>query len=270
MRLQDRPRFRASATARFLSFEQGANAARALAQSGPAPGELPAARRDRGRAHRRPTTAATRCCSSRSSRPTTRSTRGSRGRSSASATTTAPCATTRSASANDEPHGGERDDARGQLAQRVPARAVHARRDRRTRRDQRDVRDRVHVGPFHRPARGGDGAVLDTAAAGRRVAGRRHLPLHPRLPRRPRAVLHRARARHRRRAAASSGPRSSRPRPTRCLRNGGTITHHHAVGRDHRPWYDRQRPEPFAGALRAAKAALDPASILNPGVLVDP
>jgi alkyldihydroxyacetonephosphate synthase len=52
--------------------------------------------------------------------------------------------------------------------------------------------------------------------------------------------------------------------------SGGTITHHHAVGRDHRPWYDRQRPEPFATALRAAKAALDPAGILNPGVLIDP
>jgi alkyldihydroxyacetonephosphate synthase len=51
---------------------------------------------------------------------------------------------------------------------------------------------------------------------------------------------------------------------------GGTITHHHAVGRDHRPWYDRQRPEPFALALRGAKAALDPAGIMNPGVLVDP
>jgi alkyldihydroxyacetonephosphate synthase len=51
---------------------------------------------------------------------------------------------------------------------------------------------------------------------------------------------------------------------------GGTITHHHAVGRDHRPWYDRQRPEPFARALRAAKAAIDPAGILNPGVLIDP
>jgi alkyldihydroxyacetonephosphate synthase len=51
---------------------------------------------------------------------------------------------------------------------------------------------------------------------------------------------------------------------------GGTITHHHAVGRDHRPWYDRQRPEPFAAALRAAKAAVDPAGILNPGVLVGP
>ena len=51
---------------------------------------------------------------------------------------------------------------------------------------------------------------------------------------------------------------------------GGTITHHHAVGRDHRPWYDQQRPEPFAEALRAAKKALDPRGILNPGVLVDP
>jgi alkyldihydroxyacetonephosphate synthase len=51
---------------------------------------------------------------------------------------------------------------------------------------------------------------------------------------------------------------------------GGTITHHHAVGRDHRPWYDRQRPDPFAEALRAAKRALDPGGILNPGVLIDP
>ncbi|MFL5870088.1 MAG: FAD-binding oxidoreductase, partial [Solirubrobacterales bacterium] len=51
---------------------------------------------------------------------------------------------------------------------------------------------------------------------------------------------------------------------------GGTITHHHAVGRDHRPWYDRQRPDRFADALRAAKRELDPTSILNPGVLIDP
>ncbi|HEX2086769.1 MAG TPA: FAD-binding oxidoreductase, partial [Solirubrobacteraceae bacterium] len=54
------------------------------------------------------------------------------------------------------------------------------------------------------------------------------------------------------------------------LAAGGTITHHHAVGRDHRPWYDRQRPEPFATALRAAKAGLDPHGVLNPGVLIDP
>jgi alkyldihydroxyacetonephosphate synthase len=49
---------------------------------------------------------------------------------------------------------------------------------------------------------------------------------------------------------------------------GGTITHHHAVGRDHMPWYRRQRPKLFGEALGAAKATLDPAGILNPGVLV--
>jgi alkyldihydroxyacetonephosphate synthase len=54
------------------------------------------------------------------------------------------------------------------------------------------------------------------------------------------------------------------------LAAGGTITHHHAVGRDHRPWYDKQRPEPFAAALRAAKAAVDPEGVLNPGVLIEP
>jgi alkyldihydroxyacetonephosphate synthase len=51
--------------------------------------------------------------------------------------------------------------------------------------------------------------------------------------------------------------------------NGATITHHHAVGRDHRAWYDQQRSNLFATALSAAKAALDPAGILNPGALVD-
>lgn len=52
------------------------------------------------------------------------------------------------------------------------------------------------------------------------------------------------------------------------LQAGGTITHHHAVGRDHRPWYDRQRPDPFAAALRGAKSAVDPGNLLNPGVLI--
>jgi alkyldihydroxyacetonephosphate synthase len=52
------------------------------------------------------------------------------------------------------------------------------------------------------------------------------------------------------------------------IENGGTITHHHAVGRDHMPWYQRQRPALFGEALAAAKQALDPAGIMNPGVLV--
>jgi alkyldihydroxyacetonephosphate synthase len=54
------------------------------------------------------------------------------------------------------------------------------------------------------------------------------------------------------------------------LEAGGTITHHHGVGRDHGSWYDRQRPDAFAAALSGAKAAVDPLGLLNPGVLVAP
>jgi len=52
--------------------------------------------------------------------------------------------------------------------------------------------------------------------------------------------------------------------------HGGTTTHHHAVGRFHRPFYDKQRPELFARALRGAKRELDRNGMLNPGVLIDP
>jgi alkyldihydroxyacetonephosphate synthase len=51
--------------------------------------------------------------------------------------------------------------------------------------------------------------------------------------------------------------------------SGATITHHHSVGRLHRPWYEKERPAPFELALRAAKEALDPDGLLNPGVLLD-
>jgi alkyldihydroxyacetonephosphate synthase len=52
------------------------------------------------------------------------------------------------------------------------------------------------------------------------------------------------------------------------LRSGGTITHHHAVGRLHRPWYEREVPTLHLAALAAVKRELDPAGILNPGVLL--
>ena len=48
---------------------------------------------------------------------------------------------------------------------------------------------------------------------------------------------------------------------------GGTITHHHAVGRDHAPWYRREQPDLYLEALAAMKRTLDPESVLNPGVL---
>ncbi|UBU19031.1 FAD-binding oxidoreductase [Nonomuraea gerenzanensis] len=49
---------------------------------------------------------------------------------------------------------------------------------------------------------------------------------------------------------------------------GGTITHHHGVGRDHLDAYASEIGPVGAGILRAVKAELDPAGILNPGVLV--
>jgi alkyldihydroxyacetonephosphate synthase len=51
---------------------------------------------------------------------------------------------------------------------------------------------------------------------------------------------------------------------------GGTITHHHAVGRDHRGGYEREADPLFRKMLAAAKEVADPHGILNPGVLIDP
>ncbi len=51
--------------------------------------------------------------------------------------------------------------------------------------------------------------------------------------------------------------------------HGATITHHHAVGRVHRPWYERERPALFGAALAAVKRELDPAGVMNPGVLLE-
>ncbi|WP_308633278.1 FAD-linked oxidase C-terminal domain-containing protein, partial [Nocardia neocaledoniensis] len=49
---------------------------------------------------------------------------------------------------------------------------------------------------------------------------------------------------------------------------GGTITHHHAVGADHRPWMSAEIGDLGVRVLRAVKRELDPAGILNPGKLV--
>ena len=54
------------------------------------------------------------------------------------------------------------------------------------------------------------------------------------------------------------------------IKHGGTITHHHAVGRDHRSGYEREVDPLFRGMLQATKHAVDPQGILNPGVLFDP
>ncbi|MCE8522662.1 FAD-binding oxidoreductase [Ruegeria pomeroyi] len=52
--------------------------------------------------------------------------------------------------------------------------------------------------------------------------------------------------------------------------HGGTVTHHHAVGRDHRGGYEAQSPALMRAAIAAMKSRFDPAGILNPGALIDP
>jgi alkyldihydroxyacetonephosphate synthase len=52
------------------------------------------------------------------------------------------------------------------------------------------------------------------------------------------------------------------------VRCGAAITHHHAVGTDHKPYLTAEIGEVGVAALRAVKQALDPAGVLNPGVLI--
>ncbi len=134
---------------------------------------------------------------------------------------------------------------------------------------QRHVRDRDHLGPLRGVPRQGQGR--DRAAI-RQATGRpgqvtcRFTHVYPDGPA-PYFSFH-ALGRH---GALEEQWRAIKTAAGDALiAAGGTITHHHAVGRDHRPWYDRQRPELFAAALRAAKHALDPQGMLNPGVLIDP
>ena len=95
--------------------------------------------------------------------------------------------------------------------------------------------------------------------------GRVTLPLHARLPRRPGALLHRARAGAPRRGGRAVGARSSAPPsrrdPRRAAARSPTTTRSAATtGR----WYDRQRPEPFAAALRARQGGGRPDRAAQP------
>ena len=113
---------------------------------------------------------------------------------------------------------------------------------------------------FHVAVRGRSRRVGDRAASP--AASRTSIPTAPRRTSRCCAGAARRRGR-----AVARDEAGGRPRDPRRRRDEH---HHHGVGRDHRPWYDAQRPDAFAAALRAAKHALDPAGLLNPGVLIDP
>ena len=98
------------------------------------------------------------------------------------------------------------------------------------------------------------------AARGVRRAGQRVLPLHARLPRRPGALLHGARARRAAARRSSSGARSSAAVSDAIIaagrRRSPTTTRSGAITA---PGMTASGPSPFAAALRGAKAAVDPA-----------
>ena len=155
-----------------------------------------------------------------------------------------------------------------QMALGVPSDALPARRARRPRHDRRDLRDRVHLGPL--PSAQGSGrdrrhdAMRQVGVEG--VLTCRFTHVYPDGP----APYFGIYAAGRWGETVEQWDEIKTAVSEAILGRGGTITHHHAVGRDHRPWYDRQRPDLFAAALRAGKAVLDPAGILNPGALIDP
>ena len=230
-----------------------AGGARAVAV-GALPAELPAARPGRGGAHRRrPTAAERRCSCSASSRR--------------DHPLDAPGWRERSSSARD--HGGdrarraaehERDAAsRGRrLARRVPRRRPTCA----TRSSPRGIiaetfETAITWDRFEDFRR--DGVTRERRRARRSAAGARVTCRFTHVyPDGAGALLHGARARPGAATSSPSGPRSRQAASEAIVAAGGTITHHHAVGRDHRPWYDRQRPEPFAAALRAAKSRRRP------------
>ena len=81
------------------------------------------------------------------------------------------------------------------------------------------------------------------------------------------AVLHAA-GRADGRSGGAVGARSRTPRRARSSRAGGTITHHHAIGRDHAPYLGDEIGELGLELLRAVKERCDPAGIMNPGTLL--
>ena len=228
------------ARVRFASFLGGAEAVRALAQSELEPANcrlidaLEAAQTA-------PATGATRCSRSASSPPTTRSTPWLE----------RALEICREHGGDWDEHGGDARRRRGRLVARgVPPHAVPARPARAPGRLHRHVRVGGDVGALPGVPRVGDGG----GRGGARRAVPRHVPPHARLPDGPApyfTVLAPARRGdevaqwHEMKAAAGRA----------ILDAGGTITHHHGVGRDHRPWYDAPAPGRVRGGAARGQGA---------------
>jgi alkyldihydroxyacetonephosphate synthase len=54
------------------------------------------------------------------------------------------------------------------------------------------------------------------------------------------------------------------------MRNGGTLSHHHGIGKDHAPWIQEELGANGLALVKAMKEQLDPKGIMNPGKLLRP
>ena len=122
----------------------------------------------------------------------------------------------------------------------------------------RDARDRAHLVARSTSSTGRSAARSRRALRGAGDAGDRHVPPLARLPRRRLALLHFRRPRARPATRSSSGGRSRPPPARRSSPPRGTITHHHAVGRDHAPYMRAEVGETGIEALRSAEGAPRP------------
>ena len=167
------------------------------------------------------------------------------------------------------PHGRGR-----RLARRLPAHALLARPGRGPGRDHGHLRDRHHLGPLRRLLHRRQGRCLRRHRARHRqrgaccpAASRTSIPDGPA----PYFTLAVNGAADGSVASALAAWRDIKAAANEAVTtHGGTITHHHAVGRDHRSGYEREADPLFRRMLAAAKHEVDPRAVLNPGVLFDP
>ena len=151
------------------------------------------------------------------------------------------------------------------LGARALRRPVPARRPARPRRDGRDARDRHDLVQPARALRRGRRRAARRARSPRHAAGRAAATSPTSTPIGRVAVLHVHRPPGARATRSSSG---ARPRPRPCeaiVADGGTITHHHAVGRDHAPWLEAEVGPPGIGAAAGRQGRARPRRDHEPG-----
>ena len=133
--------------------------------------------------------------------------------------------------------------------------------------DGRDAGDLAHLEPARRAARRGRRRRSATRSPARARRASSSATSRTPTPTAPRSTSPSSPAPAAARSS-SSGAQVKRAACEAIVAGGGTITHHHAVGRDHAPYMEAEVGQTGLDVLRAVKEQLDPAGIMNPGKLL--